>query len=62
MARLDISPQSAIALFIEAIVHDQDLPFQCLVPNEATQQAIREARAGLVTTPRAIAYWVKYKK
>ena len=43
---LGISPTEAITLFYKQVALHRGLPFELRVPNAATAEAIRQARAG----------------
>ena len=46
-AGMGMTPAAAVALFYRQTVLRGDFPITELIPNEATQAAIREARAGI---------------
>ena len=49
LSRIQIAPDQAIQMFFQALVDFQTMPPQLLVPNEETQRAIKDARAGNVS-------------
>ena len=49
LSRIQIAPDQAIQMFFQALVEFQTMPPQLLVPNEETQRAIQDARAGNVS-------------
>ena len=49
LTRIQMTPDQAIRMFLQALVDFQTMPPQLLVPNEETQRAIEDARAGNVS-------------
>ena len=49
LSRIRMAPDQAIQMFFQALVDFQTMPPQLLVPNEETQRAIEDARAGNVS-------------
>ena len=49
LSRIQMAPDQAIRMFLQALVDFQTMPPQLLVPNEETQRAIEDARAGNVS-------------
>lgn len=47
---LGLSPTEAITLFYKQVALNQGLPFEVKIPNEATREAIEEARLGTGVT------------
>ena len=43
---LGLSPTEAITLFYKQVALQRGLPFEVKIPNDATREAIEEARAG----------------
>ncbi|MEQ9104562.1 MAG: type II toxin-antitoxin system RelB/DinJ family antitoxin [Rhodothermales bacterium] len=52
--KLGISASQAIALFYKQVSLRRGIPFPVELPNEETQQAIRDAREGKVTSYKSI--------
>ena len=46
LAAMGLTVSDAFRILLTRIAHDKALPFEPLVPNEATVAAMREARAG----------------
>ena len=49
LTRIQMTPDQAIRMFLQALVDFQTMPPQLLVPNEETQRTIEDARAGNVS-------------
>ncbi|MDR0781205.1 MAG: type II toxin-antitoxin system RelB/DinJ family antitoxin [Pseudomonadales bacterium] len=49
LAAIGLTVSDAVRLLLKKIAQDKALPFEPLIPNETTIQAMREARAGRVT-------------
>lgn len=50
LASLGLTVSDAVRLLLTRIAHEKVLPFEPLVPNEATIAAVREARSGKLKT------------
>ena len=46
LAAMGLTVSDAVRLLLTRIAHDKALPFAPLIPNEATVQAMKEARRG----------------
>lgn len=46
LASMGLSVSDAVRLMLTKVAHDKALPFQPLIPNIQTIEAMREARAG----------------
>lgn len=49
LAAMGLTVSDAVRLLLVKVAHDKALPFEPLVPNETTIQAMKDARAGHVT-------------
>lgn len=46
LASMGLSVSDAVRLMLTKVAHDKALPFEPLIPNAETVEAMREARAG----------------
>lgn len=46
LAAMGLTVSDAVRLLLNRIAHDKALPFEPLIPNDATIAAMKEARAG----------------
>lgn len=49
LAAMGLTVSDAVRLLLTKVAHDKALPFEPLIPNETTIQAMKDARAGKVT-------------
>ena len=49
LAAMGLTVSDAVRLLLTKVAHDKELPFEPLIPNETTIQAIKDSRAGKVT-------------
>jgi DNA-damage-inducible protein J len=49
LAAMGLTVSDAVRLLLTKIAHDKALPFEPLIPNATTIQAMKDARAGRVT-------------
>ena len=49
LAAMGLTISDAVRLLLTRVAHDHMLPFDPLIPNERTMEAMREARAGKLT-------------
>lgn len=49
LAAMGLTVSDAVRLLLTRVAHDKELPFEPLIPNETTIQAIKDSRAGKVT-------------
>ena len=49
LAAMGLTVSDAVRLLLTRVAHDKALPFEPLVPNATTIQAMKDARAGRVT-------------
>ena len=49
LAAMGLTVSDAVRLLLTKVAHDKALPFEPLIPNATTIQAMKEARAGKVT-------------
>ena len=49
LAAMGLTVSDAVRLLLTKVAQDKTLPFEPLIPNETTIQAMRDARAGRVT-------------
>lgn len=55
LTSIGLTPSAAFSLLMTKIAVEKSFPFDLLVPNDETIQAIRAARAGLVTPVSGVA-------
>jgi DNA-damage-inducible protein J len=46
LAAMGLTVSDAVRLLLTKIAHDKTLPFEPLIPNQTTVEAMRQARAG----------------
>jgi DNA-damage-inducible protein J len=46
LSAMGLTVSDAVRLMLTRVAHDKALPFEPLIPNEETVEAMREARAG----------------
>jgi DNA-damage-inducible protein J len=49
LAAMGLTVSDAVRLLLTKVAQDKELPFEPLIPNETTIQAMKDARAGRVT-------------
>lgn len=49
LAAMGLTVSDAVRLLLTKVARDRTLPFELLIPNETTIQAMKDARAGRVT-------------
>ena len=49
LAAMGLTVSDAVRLLLTKVAHDKALPFEPLIPNATTIQAMKDARAGKVT-------------
>lgn len=49
LAAMGLTLSDAVRLMLTRVAHDKALPFEPLIPNAVTIQAMKDARAGKVT-------------
>lgn len=49
LAAMGLTVSDAVRLMLTKVAQDKALPFEPMIPNETTIQAMRDARAGKVT-------------
>ncbi|MCL2875937.1 MAG: type II toxin-antitoxin system RelB/DinJ family antitoxin [Betaproteobacteria bacterium] len=49
LAAMGLTVSDAVRLLLTKVAQDKELPFEPLIPNATTIQAMRDARAGRVT-------------
>lgn len=49
LAAMGLTVSDAVRLLLTKVAHDKALPFEPLIPNATTIQAMKDARAGNVT-------------
>jgi DNA-damage-inducible protein J len=54
LATMGLTVSDAVRLLLTRVAHDHALPFDPLIPNAETVAAMREARAGLVSSVAAV--------
>ena len=54
LAAMGLTVSDAVRLMLTKVAHDKALPFEPLVPNAITIQAMKDARAGKVTKAESI--------
>ncbi len=54
LAAMGLTVSDAVRLMLTKVAHDKALPFELLIPNAVTIQAMKDARAGKVTKAASI--------
>lgn len=55
LAAMGLTVSDAVRLLLTKIAHDKALPFEPLVPNKTTVEAMRQARAGKLPKADSVA-------
>ncbi|MDR2244218.1 MAG: type II toxin-antitoxin system RelB/DinJ family antitoxin [Burkholderiales bacterium] len=54
LAAMGLTVSDAVRLMLTKVAHEKALPFEPLIPNAATIEAIKDARAGKVTKAESL--------
>ena len=54
LAAMGLTLSDAVRLLLTRVAHDKALPFEPLIPNATTIQAVKDARSGLVTKAESL--------
>lgn len=54
LAAMGLTVSDAVRLLLTKVAKEKALPFEPLIPNAATIQAMKDARAGKVTKPASL--------